>query len=294
MKPTRIAAGVANFFLNPFGLELSRRGIPDFDVRFESPRQLDFLFDDLAGSMEQWINAQQLFTPATRPTRVRTAIERFYREYLDSPFRVQVAGCRFNNLLWLYLLSYAIRPTVIVDSGTYRGASAWALSLGSPDSPGYSFDIDLSRLKLRRPGVRYIQADWTTFDMRTCDTSRGLCYFDDHTDQIGRLIQAAGRGIPFVIFDDDLRVTAYAPMWEIWIPQLELPKIEFALDDRLRDKEIISWSYRGHTLTWQVDRAYLDRGRAAIQATERLPDTSPITGIGQTPYRLVALKTSRP
>lgn len=287
MKPTRIAAHLANTLLGRFGLELSRRGISDFDARLESPKHLEFLFDDLAAPMQQWIDTQKLFTPASR-IQVRPAIERFYREYLESPFRAQVAGSRFNNLLWLYLLANAIRPTVIVDSGTYAGASAWAMSLGSPDSPQYSFDIDLSRLKLRRPGVQYIQADWATFDMKNCDISRGLGYFDDHVDQIGRLIQATDRGIPLAIFDDDLRVTSYLPM----DVNISLPKIEFALDGRLHDKETISWSFNGRMLTWQVDRAYLDRGRLVIQATERLPDTSLITGIAQTPYRLVALKKS--
>ena len=105
----------------------------------------------------------------------------------------------------------------------------------------------------------------------------------------GPLIQSANRGFPLAVFDDDFRVTSYLPLSDV---QITLPKIEFALDDRLRDKEIISWSYGGRTIPWQVDRAYLDKGRSAIKATDRLPDTSLITGIGQTPYRVVALKRS--
>src|SRR5437868_1602576 len=190
MKPTRVAAKLANALLGPLGLELVKHG-QDFDARLESSQHLQLLFDDLAAPMEQWMNTQQLFTPASRPVQIRPVIERFYREYLDAPFRATTCGSRFNNLLWLYALSSAIRPTVIFDSGTYTGGSAWALSLGSPGSPVYSFDLDLSRLKLRRPGVQYIEADWTTFDIKSCDMSRSLCYFDDHVDQIGRVIQAA-------------------------------------------------------------------------------------------------------
>ena len=285
MTPKRIVAKMANSLLGHFGLTLAKND-HDLDARLESSRHLEFVFDDLADPIEQWINCQQLFT-CGKPILVRSAVENFYYQYLASPFRAHVTVSRFNNLLWLYLIAKVFEPTFIVDSGTYTGASAWALSLACPDSPLYSFDIDLSRLKLRSPGVRYIQADWTTLDAKECDFSHGLCYFDDHVDQIGRLLQAAERGFPLAIFDDDFPVTSFAPMAH---DGTALPKIEFALDDRIRDKEIISWSNHGQPYSWQVDRGYLDKGRQAIRATERLPDTSPITGIHQTPYRLVALK----
>jgi hypothetical protein len=288
MSPRRTVARIANSLLRGFGLELSKVAL-DFDARLESPRHLQFLFDALAEPIERWINTQQLFTLCSRPALVKPDIERFYHEYLGSPFRVQVGASRFNNLLWLYLLARMLRPTVIIDSGTYMGASAWALSLGSPDSPVHSFDPDLSRLKLKRPGIQYIQADWTTFDIKSCDVSRGLCYFDDHVDQVGRLIQAAERGFSFVIFDDDFPVTSFVSMAH---DGLALPKVEFALDDRLGDEEVISWFDRGQKRSWQVNRSYLDKGRSVIRATDRLPDISSATGIQQTPYRVVALRNN--
>ena len=287
MNLRRTAALFANSLLLRFDLILTKVSL-DFDARLENPRHLQFLFDDLAEPIDRWFTTQQLVALPAGQIEVRSEIEAFYHEYLLSPFRAQSGGSRFNNLLWLYLLSRALRPTVIIDSGTYMGASAWALSLGSPDSPHYSFDIELSQLKLRRPKVRYIKADWTTFDTNSFDVSRGLCYFDDHLDQIGRLIQAAQRGFPLAVFDDDFPVTSFAPMAH---GGSALPKIEFALDDRLRDKEVISWFDRGQTHSWQVDQTYLDQGRSAIRASERLPNTSLITGIHQTPYRLVALRT---
>jgi len=286
MKLKRNAARTANSVLRRFGLELSRIALLDFEARLVSPKHLSIMFDDLAKPMEEWIHTQRLFQPRCS-VPVRDAIENFYSKYLESPFHVQAGGSRFNNLLWLYLLSNAIQPSIIIDSGTYTGASAWALWLGSPQSPLTSFDIDQSRLRFKVPGVSYIEKDWTTFDLTGCDLSRALCYFDDHVDQIGRLIQAAERRIPWAVFDDDFRVTSYLPLSDV---QITLPKVEFALDDRLSDKDVISWSYAGRTITWQVDRSYLDKGRATIHATERLPDTSLITGISQTPYRVVALK----
>lgn len=281
----RAVARTANSLLRRFGLEVAKVGL-DFDARLESTKHLQLMFDDLAEPIGRWLHTQTLFRLSGQ-IPVRQEIDKFYHGYLASPFRVQFTASRFNNLLWLYVLARALRPTAIVDSGTYMGASAWALSLGSPDSPLHSFDIDLGHLKLRRPKVQYIQADWTTFDTRGCDLSRGLCYFDDHMDQVARLIQAAERRFPYAIFDDDFPVTSFASMAHDGVA---LPKIEFALDTRLADREVISWLNRGRKCSWQVDRAYLDKGRALIRATERLPDTSMVTGIQQTPYRVVALR----
>lgn len=285
MKLKQMGARVTNCLLRPYHLTLAYTEL-DFESRLESSRHLEMMFDDLGVVMERWINSQTHFPVCVKPMDFTSEIRAFYGSYLCSPFRIQVGGSRFNNLLWLYLLSKAAGPSVIVDSGTYMGASAWALSLGSPATPVYSFDVDLSHLAVKCPRVRYIESDWATFDMRCCDVSRGFCYFDDHVDQVKRLVEAAERGFSLVVFDDDFTIGGFAGMAH---GGSSLPKMEFALDDRLRDGEMLSWSVRGRTYNWRVDRGYLDKGRSAIRSTERLPNTSLITGIHQTPYRVVAL-----
>ena len=69
-----------------------------------------------------------------------------------------------------------------------------------------------------------------------------------------------------------------------------LPKVEFCLDPQLADRQVLHWIFDGVEHSWTVDRAYLDRAAAQIDRTERLPNTSLITGIHQTPYRVVKLK----
>jgi hypothetical protein len=137
-----------------------------------------------------------------------------------------------------------------------------------------------SRLKLKVPTVNYIQSDWMGIDLSSCDPSRGLCYFDDHIDQAKRLIEAGSRHIPTAIFDDDFPVTAFAPMAH---EGQSLPKVEFVLDVRLREEQEIRWLDRGVQYSWRSDGVYLDRAKSVIKSTERLPNTSLITGIHQTP-----------
>lgn len=259
----------------------------DFDARLESGKYLNAVFLRLAVPINDWLAEQRLFHVNEPKINVTQEIERFYGEYLKLPFRSQMFGSRFNNLLWLSLIARAMRPTIIIDSGTYTGASAWALSVGAPSSPVFSFDIDLSRLSQRTHGVDYIEADWTAFDLSGHDLSRGLCYFDDHVDQVRRLLEAHARGFDLAIFDDDFPITSFAAMAH---GGAALPKIEFLLDSSLSDGEVISWSDRGTRHHFEISREYLDKGKAVIDSTDRLPNTSLITGIHQTPYRVVALK----
>jgi len=53
----------------------------------------------------------------------------------------------------------------------------------------------------------------------------------------------------------------------------------------------LTWATKQGELNWPVDHAKLTAMRDCIAATERLPNTSLITGIHQTPYRLVKVRT---
>jgi hypothetical protein len=232
-----------------------------------------------------WVTRQMIFRP-TETFDTATAVEVFFVQWLETPFRGQQGGSRFNNLLWLHLIAKSVRPDIIVDSGTFLGASAWALSLGSPRAQVFSFDIDLGNLALRVPGVNYVEADWARHPTGALRGEKVLAYFDDHVDQVRRLVEARDRLCEIAIFDDDFPVTSYFGMAPS--PGV-LPKVEFALDDELRDGQALRWVANGAEYSFTVDRSYLDCGRSCIAATERLPNTSLITGIHQTPYRIVAL-----
>lgn len=268
-----------NFLLGKLGFEL----LPlarDYDARLQSPWALEAMFSRLGGEIEGWLSRQTLFT--AQSFDVAEGIAALYASYLDSPFRGKGGGSRFNNLAWLYAIARAYGPTVMIDSGTYLGASAWALRQGS-DAPLYSFDIDLSRLA-KRVEATYVEADWTTHRFDTEDFSRCLCYFDDHVDQAKRLLEAKAAGCHLAVFDDDFPVTGCVEMAH---GGFAFPKVEFVLDETFRDQASLDWFDGRRPQTWPIDAAYLDAARATIAATDRLPSTSIITGIHQTPYRVV-------
>lgn len=279
MGLARTAYRSTNFLLGKLGFELlplSR----DYDARLESQWALEAMFRRLGGEIENWLSRQTLFT--AQSFDVAAGLAALYADYLDSPFRGKGGGSRFNNLAWLYAVARAYGPTVMIDSGTYLGASAWALRQGSA-APLYSFDIDLSRVA-RRVEATYVEADWTTHKFDGEDLSRSLCYFDDHVDQAKRLLEAKAAGCRLAVFDDDFPVTACVEMAH---GGFAFPKVEFVLDDAFRGQATLDWFDGRRLQSWPINPAYLDAARATIGATDRLPNTSIITGIHQTPYRIV-------
>lgn len=269
-----------NGILATLGLALTRRE-QDFDCRPTDPATLDLLFRALATSYDEWVSQQNLFD--AEPTQTRAIIENFYHRWLKSPFRGKNGGSRFNNLLWLHLIAHSFKPEIVIDSGTFEGASAWSFATALPSGTVHSYDIDLSQLKLRMSSARYIQADWISEELPIKD-KRVLCYFDDHVDQVQRLLEAAHRGCSLLIFDDDFPVTSFFQMAPS--PSV-LPKIEFVLDANLQDGQELAWSHQSKSLHFQIDKARLDEARTCIDRTARLPFTGLITGIHQTPYRLI-------
>jgi hypothetical protein len=271
-----------NAILRKFDLELQVVS-KDFDARLDQPFQVCRVFSEFEKIASPWLRRQKLF-PVACEFDLSLSLRRFYEQFLDSPFREKGGGSRFNNLAWLYLIAKAMKPRFVIDSGTFRGGSAWAFSAAGVKV--YSFDVDLSQLAYRAESATYTQCDWTAFDWSGVDFSDAFIYFDDHLDQVRRLSEASQRGVPLAIFDDDLPLTSFPPMAN---EGNALPKIEFVLDDGLRNFQDISWLDRGRRYVFPLDHAYLARARSLIAATERLPDTSIITGIQQTPYRIVRI-----
>jgi hypothetical protein len=277
----------ANRLLRPLGLELTMISL-DFDARLESPRHMDRMYREIGDIVGGWLQRQRCFN-VRRSVDVESEAKAFFRDYLEMPFRSPKGGCRFGNLFWLNILANAMQPDVIVDSGTYTGGSAWALSRGAPGAQVLSFDIDLSRLLVRIPNVEYFESDWKKFDPSYFKGQSRLIYFDDHVDQGQRLLEAWERGCKLAVFDDDFTVLNFASMAH---DGRALPKISFILDDTLKHGEVIEWSAGGQRHSWRVDRARLDEFRLLIDSADRLPDVSSLVGIDQLPFRIVTFRGS--
>jgi hypothetical protein len=264
------------------GLEpLSR----DLDNHFLDPGSLARMCESLAERITLFLENDCIF-PVKKPYVTSGDIREFYDQYSASPYRVAHGGSRFPNLLWLHVLRKAMAAEHVIDSGTFIGGSAWALSFG-PDRPRVdSFDITLALLRRREANVTYHSQDWMSAELGGRLDDRTLCYFDDHIDQLKRVREAHSRGLRHAIFDDDVAATAVPDRVKA---DFALPKISFMFDDLLIDGEEIAWLHRGRRNRFRIDRPYLDETRKLIESHQRLPGLADITGIDHLPYRLVKL-----
>jgi hypothetical protein len=280
----RILGRMANRILSKMDLEL----IPvaaDLDSLLLPGPRLDRMFSETAAIAVTWLSSQKIFEWKER-FDVEQEVRLFFIDYLASPFRNPRGGSRIGNLLWLNLIAKSLVPDLIVDSGTYTGASAWALARGNPRARILSFDLDMSRLKLRASNVEYIEKDWTGMAPSTFHGKVTLGYFDDHVDQCRRIEETFDRGIRTAIFDDDYAISEFAPMAH---GGLSLPKVSFLFDQSLSDGEVIRWHEGGKSYRWRACKPELDRIKALIRTYERLPNAALPFGIDQLPYSVAAL-----
>lgn len=280
----RFAYRNLNALLAPLNLTIQPKSTI-FGHRIIGEQQLDRMFRSLAERSSPWLESQTLF-PVRRNLDIRAEIESFYEAYLTSGFRDPIGGSGFNNLLWIYLITAAYAPAVAIDSGTFKGASAWTMKLAAPDAAILSFDIDLTQLTARAPDVIYLEQDWASFDWSGYDLSESLAYFDDHVDQAKRLLEAKARGIPLCLFDDDMNVFNFPGMAH---GGFSIPKVEFVMDDALRQEKDVRWLEGKREHVWEVDVDYLDAAKATIAAADRPPSTSNICGVQQFPCKVVKM-----
>ena len=282
----RLARKLASALLTPLGMELVRT-TRDLDDFLEPGKQRDAIFHRVASAAGGWLQSQSI-APWRQSFDVEREVRGFFNDYLASPFRESNGGSRIGNLLWLDLIAKAFAPDVMVDSGTFKGASAWALARGNPGARLFSFDIDMSHLLLRVPGATYIESDWadrgTGHDISGGNT---LCYFDDHVDQCRRVREAAARGVCVAVLDDDYDVSQFPPMAH---GGFSLPKLSFCFDDTLEDGEVIAWREGGRRYEWAVPKTELDAVRAMVEQYQRLPDIAQPFGVDQMPYSIAALR----
>lgn len=104
-----------------------------------------------------------------------------------------------------YALFYWLRehkPSVVVESGVWKGATSWLIQEAAPSANLLCFDVDFSNLIYKSPSAQYYEKDFHEFDWRI-DLSNSLVIFDDHQNSLERIKSAFWFGFSSVIIDDN-------------------------------------------------------------------------------------------
>ncbi len=151
-------------------------------------------------------------------TTEATAIAARAHEWVDrlrnKPF-INNNGMALDTAFYLYYWVSELAPQMIVESGTWRGFSTWAMREAAPDAKIVSLDPIFALgycLDATKIGTGYWPADLERMgtDFSCCGfefmvkPKPSLVLFDDHQNKIHRLQQAIQKGFQHIIFDDNL------------------------------------------------------------------------------------------
>jgi hypothetical protein len=218
---------------------------------------------------------------------LREAVGEFFPLYRRRPVVNNKGGGLINDSLCLYVTARLLAPRFIVESGSYKGHSAWLLRQACPQAEIHSFDVDHSQLRHREPEVSYYEDDWMDLDLPSFDPDTALIWFDDHISQARRLREAYDRGFRQALFDDNfpahnLYATGGAPV----------PTLAMLTDERLGFGERIVWTRHGKKYSYTYEKEHTFGAGRLIESYLPLPDLTAVTRYsppsGMTYVRLVA------
>ena len=181
-----------------------------------------------------------------------TALRDFAAIMKHRPFDNE-QGLRGVSAFALYWFIRRTAPSVVFESGVWRGFSTWLIEQAAPEAEIHCFDPLfmlqhlIPRRKLgktyRSSRAHYSTQDFSCAPIRDLSAGRSdaLAFFDDHQNKLPRLLQCKAAGIKHVVFDDNL----LAPYTHKTLEH------ERAADPTLLDNEIES--YETFPALWPVD-----------------------------------------
>lgn len=172
---------------------------------------------------------------------------------------------------WLYTAARLMKPSLIVESGVYKGQTSWLLRRACPDAQLVCFDVDLIQLVYYEASIRYHEADWMEVILDGVDRCSSLCVSDDHVNQARRVREAYERGFDTLLFDDDPPVES---LYGTGRPPV--PTISVLFDDGLKPGQCIEWLRHGRRRRYIFDPADTFGARALIQSRHATPELTPI------------------
>lgn len=207
----------------------------------------------------------------------------FWNLICSAPVRQRRGGNGFNGALQLYAVVRALQPTVIIESGVFRGLTTWVMRQACPEARLFCFDPDLSGLRYRDPRAHYSARDWSAHDFAGVDLSGAVAFFDDHISQARRIVEAHERGITRVLLDDDAaahRLHAHGGP--------AFPTLSMVLADP--GSEPVRWRRNGREFAYAPD-PLAAAARACIRSAHVFDDLHRETGYSPARLSTVTLRT---
>ncbi len=204
------------------------------------------------------------------PETIREYVLEFIDLYPRRPIAHNVGGATFHNCFWLYLMCRCIQPTLVIESGVWKGQTSWVIRQAAPDAKLHCFEIKFpSQLAFRDEAIGYHEHDWSEFGVGNVDPQRSLIHFDDHVNQARRVEEAHRRGFMHLLFDDNF------PAYQIHKDtKLIVPTIDMLFDPRIKTGVRLDWFNQGDQ-SCTIDETSCLEARGLIAKWQNFPTVEP-------------------
>jgi hypothetical protein len=138
-------------------------------------------------------------------------INNFNLLYKNRPVFDNHGGMKAPHMFWVYFLLKKINPSIIIESGIFKGQSTWLIEQICPNSKLISIDPNLDRREFISDRADYRKKDFLEHNwleelgLEGCKNT--LAFIDDHQDNYLRLKHAHANKITHVIFEDNYPTT---------------------------------------------------------------------------------------
>lgn len=221
------------------------------------------------------------FTGLNWAGHIAPLVAEFSELYESRPIRDRDGSCGYNTGVILFIAARLAAPSLILESGTYKGASSWIFRNACPKAEIHCFDLDFSKLVYRDSSIYYHEQDWAKEKLPFAVPADAFAFFDDHVNHAQRVLEAQERGFTRFIADDNV---SKHTLHRDGLPPV--PTIDMIYDDDLQDGDELEWLSEGRHLRYIHDHGLVTRARNAIIRVVKAPDL-----LEQTGYRPTTLTT---
>jgi len=131
-------------------------------------------------------------------------LDEFIDLYKTRPIKNNLGGMGFNHSYSLYKILKDLNPSLVVESGVWKGHSTYIIEAALPKVKIVCLDLDFSRLEFKSHNAEYISDDFNNIDWsKYNDIQSALCFFDDHQNSLERLKEMRWWGFQKAIFEDN-------------------------------------------------------------------------------------------
>ena len=144
-------------------------------------------------------------TPNWKISELEEEIQNFSKIYKRRPIKENIHGMRFQHMLITYFILKKIKPSMVIESGVFKGQSTWLIERTLPNCKILSIDIDLSKREYISKRAEYSNIDFKDQNFSNIPNDT-LVFFDDHVNHFERLQQAKFFNIKNIILEDNYEI----------------------------------------------------------------------------------------